>query len=80
MVKPGDPNSDWSDRELVAAAEQGLHGSGALVESMSRLRTSNDTYSRRMFWLTVVLLLLTIVQVLPVVKGWFSPAVDMLNL
>jgi hypothetical protein len=58
-----------------------MYGQGAQVEAMRRLRTtievfsdSSDRYSRRMLWLTIVLLLLTLVQaaaVVPIIRGWF---------
>ena len=72
--RPGDPNAEWSNEELIHAAEQGLHGSGAIVESMCRLKASNDNYGRWMFWLTVALTGLAAVQLIgvyPIVKGWF---------
>jgi hypothetical protein len=52
------------------------------VEAMRRLKESivtfsgsSDRYSRRMLWLTIVLLILTLVQaiaVLPTIKAWLS--------
>jgi hypothetical protein len=78
---PAKPWKDWTDDELANAAQQGLTGQGAPVEAMRRLRTtietfskSSDRYSRRMFWLTIVLLVLTLVQaaaVVPIIRGWF---------
>ena len=50
----------WTDDQLIAEAESGLRGQGAMVEAMRRLRMSvdgfsrsSDTYSRWMFWLTL---------------------------
>lgn len=78
---PAKPWKDWTDDELADAAQQGMSGQGAQVEAMRRLRTtieafsdSSDRYSRRMLWLTIVLLLLTLVQaaaVVPIIRGWF---------
>jgi hypothetical protein len=78
---PAKPWKDWTDDELADAAQQGMYGQGAQVEAMRRLRTtievfsdSSDRYSRRMLWLTIVLLLLTLIQaaaVVPIIRGWF---------
>ena len=63
-----------TDDEL-AAAEWGLRGQGALVEAMRRLRNtldalrrSNDRYSRLMLFLTIVLTILTAVQLYKVFR------------
>jgi hypothetical protein len=63
-----------SDEKLARIAQDGLQGQGAPVEAMRRLRLAietasgkSDTYSRRMFWLTIVLAVLTLVQVIAVV-------------
>jgi hypothetical protein len=75
-----------SDEKLARVAQDGLQGQGAPVEAMRRLRaaiekssTKSDIYSRRMFYLTVILTILTIVQVIAavpafvaVIKPWFS--------
>ena len=75
-----------SDEELARIAQDGLQGQGAPVEAMRRLRVAiekssvkSDVYSRRMFWLTIVLIILTLVQViaavpaiLAVIKPWLS--------
>ena len=60
----------WTDDRLTAEAESGLRGQGAVVEAMRRLRvgiegfsTSSDTSARRMFWLTIAIVVLTVVQV-----------------
>jgi hypothetical protein len=60
---------------------RGADGQGAPVEAMRRLRVAieqssakSDVYSRRMFWLTVILTVLTVVQVIaaiPIIKAWF---------
>lgn len=79
MERTGVPNKDWTDDELAAEAQTGTRGQGAVVEAMRRLRESNDTYSQRMFWLTIVLTLLTLVQaiaVVPVIKGWFKQTIN----
>ena len=63
-----------TDEELVElASEQG--GGGAVVEAMRRLRqavensrVSSDRYSRRMLFLTWVLVIVTIVLAVPVAK------------
>jgi hypothetical protein len=76
------PWRNWTDDELAAAADTGLRGQGAAVEALRRLRdrldlfsASSDKYSRRMFWLNIILAVLTLVQaiaVVPVIKGWFK--------
>ena len=60
---PAKPWKDWTDDELADAAQQGMTGQGAQVEAMRRLKESivtfsgsSDRYSRRMLWLTIVLL------------------------
>ncbi|WP_316177574.1 hypothetical protein [Bradyrhizobium sp. SZCCHNRI1009] len=65
------PN-EWeklTDQELARIAQDGLQGQGAPVEAMRRLRialesasASSDTYSRRMFWLTIIVTFLTAIQ------------------
>ena len=72
---------DWTDDQLFAEAQVGLKGGGPAVESMRRLRESidrfsisSDRYSKRMLWLTVVLMVLTALQaiaVVPIILGWF---------
>ena|SRR5262249_33264328 len=42
---PAKPWKDWTDDELADAAQQGLHGQGAPVEAMRRLRTTIETFS-----------------------------------
>jgi hypothetical protein len=79
---PAKPWKDWTDDELADAAQQGMTGQGAQVEAMRRLKESivtfsgsSDRYSWRMLWLTIVLLILTLVQaiaVLPTIKAWLS--------
>jgi hypothetical protein len=71
-----------TDDQLADIAQQGLQGQGAPVEAMRRLRVAleqlsgkSDTYSRRMWWLTIILTVLTLVQAIaaiPVIKAWFS--------
>ncbi len=63
-----------SDEKLARIAQDGLQGQGAPVEAMRRLRLAieaaggkSDTYSRRMLCLTIVLAILTLVQVIAVV-------------
>lgn len=51
--------SEYSDQELVAKAEYGLKGSGAGVEAMCRLRAALNRHSSRLFWLTIVISVLT---------------------
>jgi hypothetical protein len=72
--------SELTDEKLARIAQEGLQGQGAPVEAMRRLRVAieqssakSDVYSRRMFWLTVILTLLTVVQVIaavPIIKAW----------
>jgi len=71
--------TNLSEEELARVAQDDLQGQGAPVEAMRRLRVAiesasakSDTYSRRMFWLTVVLTILTIVQVIAVAPTIFS--------
>jgi len=63
------PWKDWTDDELAKEAQTGVRGQGAIVEATRRLRESirafsisSDKYSRWMFWLTIVLTVLTLVQ------------------
>lgn len=82
-------SDEWralSDEQLARIAQDGLQGQGAPVEAMRRLRVAlesasrnSDTYSRRMLWQTVVLAVLTLVQVIVVlptiisfVGSWFT--------
>lgn len=58
----------FSDEELTNQADAGLRGQGALVEMMSRLKTSIDRleqsttfYSKWLVGLTLVLTLLTLI-------------------
>ena len=70
-------SDEWralSDDKLARIAQDDLQGQGAPVEAMRRLRVAlerasrkSDTYSRRMLWLTIVLAVLTLVQVIAVV-------------
>ena len=72
--------SELTDEKLARIAQEGLQGQGAPVEAMRRLRVAieqssakSDVYSRRMFWLTVILTVLTVVQVIaavPIIKAW----------
>lgn len=75
-----------SDEKLARIAQDGLQGQGAPVEAMRRLRVAidtasvkSDTYSRRMLYLTIVLAILTLVQVIAVgpeivavIESWFT--------
>lgn len=82
-------SDEWralSDEKLARVAQDGLQGQGAPVEAMRRLRVAletasrkSDTYLRRMLWLTIVLAVLTLVQVIAVlptiisvVSLWFA--------
>jgi hypothetical protein len=63
------------DDELVEIASQSEGGGGAVVESMTRLRKavesasgSADRYSSRMLFLTLVLVITTIVLLVPAIK------------
>jgi len=58
----------FSDEELADQADVGLRGQGALVEMMSRLKTSIDKleksttlYSKWLVGLTLILTLLTLI-------------------
>jgi len=72
--------TELTDEKLARIAQDGLQGQGAPVEAMRRLRVAieqssakSDVYSRRMFWLTVILTVLTVVQVIaaiPIIKAW----------
>jgi len=72
---------EWNDEELANEAQIGIRGQGAVVESTRRLRAqleaageSSDVYSRRMWWLNIILAFLTLVQVIavvPVIASWF---------
>jgi len=75
-----------SDEKLARIAQDGLQGQGAPVEAMRRLRVAietwsvkSDIYSRRVLWLTIILTILTLVQliaaapaIVAVIKPWFS--------
>lgn len=68
-MTPKKPWAELSDHELAEIAQQGMKGQGAPVEAMRRLRlaidkasSSSDRYATRMWWLTVVIGLLTLVQ------------------
>jgi hypothetical protein len=79
-------SEEWralSDEKLARIAQDDLQGQGASVEAMRRLRVAietasskSDTYSRRMWWLTIVLAVLTLVQaiaVVPTIVSWVTP-------
>jgi hypothetical protein len=65
-------SDEWtrlSDEQLAKIAQDGMQGQGAPVEAMRRLKAaleragqSSDRYSRRMFWLTVIITILTAIQ------------------
>jgi hypothetical protein len=81
--------NEWiglTDDRLADVAQQGPH---ALVEAMRRLRVAieqssakNEIYLRRMFWLNIILGVMTfalaiaavptLVQAIAVIKAWFS--------
>jgi hypothetical protein len=72
--------NEWerqSWEQLATEADTGLKGQGAVVEAMRRLTDrlnafskSSDAYANRMFWLTIVILGFTIVQiVVAVIEG-----------
>ena len=63
--------------QLADEAQAGMRGQGAIVEAMHRLTVrldafskSSDRYSSRMFWLSMILLVLTMVQAAAVIKAW----------
>ena len=72
--------AEWSDfgwKQLADEAQAGMRGQGALVESMHRLTDqlaafskSSDRYSSRMFWLNIILLMLTVLQVAAAITTW----------
>ena len=74
--------TEWSDhdwKQLADEAQAGLTGQGAVVEAMHRLTdrfdafsASSDRYSKRMYWLNIILLFLTVVQAAGVITGWLS--------
>ena len=77
--------NEWmkqSDDDLARIAQDGLQGQGAPVEAMRRLRVAieksnveSGIYSRRMFWLSVILGFLTLVQSIAAVStiaAWFA--------
>jgi len=77
--------NEWavlSDDKLAKIAQEGMQGQGAPVEAMRRLRVAietaakkSGTYSRRMVWLTVVLAVMTLVQVIaaiPAIEAWLK--------
>jgi len=62
---------------LIHSPHHPLAGSGATVEAMHRLTVrldafskSSDRYSSRMFWLSMIFLVLTMVQAAAVIKAW----------
>jgi hypothetical protein len=64
-----------TDDELVELASQPEGGGGAIVEAMKRLReavekarVSADRHASRLFFLTWVLVVLTVVLAVPVIK------------
>src|SRR5215217_944421 len=87
---PGQRGKEWREltrEELNNEAQAGLKGQGAVTETMFRLQQSidqasgaNDTTARQMWWLTVVIGFLTlvqavaaIVQVIAIIKPTFFP-------
>jgi hypothetical protein len=73
---------DLPDDQLVEVARNDLQGSGPIVEAMRRLRVAieksnveSGIYSRRMFWLSIILGFLTLVQAIaavPTITAWFA--------
>lgn len=66
----------WDD--LVVSAQAGMQGGGAHVEAMRRVvlavkrfSESSDTYSRRMWWLSIVIGFFALVQAAAAVKSIF---------
>ena len=64
-----------TDDELVEIASVSEGGGGAIVEAMRRLRLateasikSNEYYARRLAWLTLVLVVLTILLTIPAIR------------
>ena len=55
------PWSKWTDEELADEAQRGQSGQGAIVETTRRLRVSTERYSGLLLWLTVILIVLTII-------------------
>jgi hypothetical protein len=74
--KMSNPSKDSTEDELTAEADAGLRGQGALVEAIHRLKhsinafsASSDQYSRRMWWLTIILAVLAFIQAIsPVIQ------------
>ena len=72
--------AEWNDfgwKQLADEAQAGMRGQGAIVEAMHRLTVrldafskSSDRYSSRMFWLSMIFLVLTMVQAAAVIKSW----------
>ena len=73
---------DLPDDRLDEVARSDIQGSGPVVEAMRRLRVAIEksnvesaSYSRRMFWLSIILGLLTLVQAIaavPTIMAWFA--------
>ena len=64
---------EWSDKDLADEAQSGVRGQGAVVEAMRRLREAivkqQQSTNRLTIWLivlTVVLLVLSVMQVIMV--------------
>ena len=55
---------DVTDQELADDADKGLHGLGAVVESMRRLKVALHREERAIKWLTAVLVILTVILVI----------------
>lgn len=58
-----------TDAELADAASSGAAGQGAIVESMRRLRVSNEKLTNRLVWLTIAVVVFTLALVF---EGWFA--------
>ena len=60
--------AEWSDfgwKQLADETQAWMRGQGATVFSKS-----SDRYSSRMFWLSMILLVLTMAQAAAVIKAW----------
>lgn len=73
--EPKNQISKLSWDKLVVDAQDGMRGGGAHVEAMrrvvlsvNRFSDSSDKYSRRMWWLTIAIGFLAVVQTIPALK------------
>lgn len=63
------PHDQWTWEELIKSAQDGLKRSGAAIEAMRRVvvsvdafSQSSDRYSKRIWWLSVVIGVFAAVQ------------------